>query len=284
MPVRKKRKTLLGDPSEMDKEQVDTTRRLTGQKREWTEDALAIMRSIVQSKMAAAEAVGVELEKITVTDVDQTGDEDPAEILSRVAHARRRLQVSQVMTIFLTSIGSSASTRKGKCKTSVPVMGPADIRPFLREPLGKVERPCCAGSECYALAIRDWPADKLPRALVLPGETRQTGYCVICHDFLVSKFVLDQTKKDPRWRFTSDPCGTGATHAAGHPVTINEIQYLFGPGGFKPCLRMTEMDLKPIHGVVGSVIVPSLGHYHAYEEDGVWRLDDSERHFTSPSA
>lgn len=268
----------------MDEEEVATTQRLTGEKRQWTEDALNIMRSIVRSKLAAAEAVGVELEKITVTDADDVTDEDPAEVLSRVAHARRRLQVSQVMTIFLTSIGSSASTRKGKCKTSVPVMGPEDIAPFLREPLGRTEKPCSAGSECYALGIRDWPADKLPRALVLPGETRQTAYCVICHDFLVSKFVLDQTKKDPRWRFTPDPCGTGATHAAGHPVTVNEIQYLFGPGGFKPCLRMTEMDLKPIHGVIGSVIEPSLGHFHAHEVDGVWHIDDSSRHFPSPSA
>jgi hypothetical protein len=187
------------------------------------------------------------------------------------------------MASFLTSMGSNATKRKGKYKISVPMFGPDEVKPFLREPIAEDERPCVGGCECYVHQIPGWPADRSLRALVLEGDMRHTGYCIICQFFLVYKFILDQMGKDPRRQFKPDPMGKGATQTQGYPVVVNDIQIKFGPGGYKPSMRMTDMDLKPIHGVIGPVMAPSLGYWDPYERDGVWWLSDDECHFPQPS-
>lgn len=287
MSGRKKRKNLAGLPSEISPEDRDVVTRLTAEHKGAVHECLEIMQRIVASKRAAAEAMNIELDSVHAVDAPSGVEDDDAkvaEMLTHIAYTNRRMEVAEVMASFLTSVGSNASTRKGKYKVSTPLMTPADVHPFLREPLAEGETPCIAGNLCYTHKIPGWPVGRKLRSLVLPGETRFTGYCIVCHDFLVYKFIIKQDQESPHRRFVDDPAGAGATQVQGYPAVVNDVQYLFGPGGYKPSIRMTQMDLKPIHGVVGQVKAPSLGHYAPYEEDGIWRLSDEACHFPSPSA
>lgn len=285
MSVRKKKKNLAGLPSETTAEERDVITRLTAEHKGYVQACLDIMSHIAVSKRAEAEANNIQLDRVRVMDASQEAltDEQVAERLALVAHISRRMEVAKVMSEFLSSVGC-ASTRKGKYVLSVPIMAPEDIRPFLREPLAEGETACAAGVLCYARKVPGWPAGRNLRSLVLDGETRYPGHCVVCHDFLVYEFILKQDQEDPHRRFAPDPANTGATQTQGHPVVVNDIQYLFGHGGYKPSIRMTQMDLKPINGVIGQMRTPSLTHYAAFEEEGIWWLTDASCHFPTPSA
>jgi hypothetical protein len=283
MPSRKKQKNMAGKPTDTTSDERAAITRLTSQDKKHVEDALDIMRHVVVSGMAAANAMDMEMNRLQVTDAERP-DEEVADLLYRAAKANARLEVSQVMSKFLTSAGSNASLRKGKYKVSVPMFGPEDVAPFLREPVAEDEYPCVGGSECYVHKIRGWPSDRSLRSLVLDGEMRHTGYCILCQFFLVCQIVLDQIGKDPRRQFEPDPANLGITHTQGYATVINDIQIRFGVGGYKPSMRFTEMDLKPICGVVGSIMAPQLGHFSPYEKDGIWWLSDEDCHFQTPSA
>lgn len=269
----KRLKNLKGDPNNMAIEQKETFERIrrSNEDRKDIEDAVALLKNIVTSMRAQAASVGI-VPRVQIADSGQ--EIDVAMLSQALRQKQRRVEVCQATTTFLENMGSAPSMTNGEYGVPpIPMMTPATIKPYLREPILEDEIPCVAGINCYVKQIDNWPEDKSLRAIT-PG-----GYCALCHDFLVYKIVLDQTAKDPRWRLVPDPNEENLVCAWGSPASINSLQYKFGPGGFKRDLRLIDVDVAPVKGAIGCPIVPSKGHYCPFVKDGHWYLDDTVRHF-----
>lgn len=254
-------------------EQLETAERVhrTNDQRVMVERGVDIMRSIVLSMRAEASAVGI----MPRTQLADSGEPvDVSTLIEAFREEQRRVEVCQAMTTFLEGMGSAPLIENGEYVVpDIPLMTPETIKPFLREPILENESACVANTQCYVNKVANWPEGTKLRAMT-PG-----GYCALCHDFLVYKMVVDQTSKHARWRLVPDPNKEELTYAWGSPASINAVQYSFGPGGFKRDLRLIDVDVAPIPGIIGCAIIPSIGHYSPYTYDEHWYLDDTERHF-----
>ena len=285
----KRRKTLDGGASTSAPAGEHPPTRLAADKKRIVEEGLTMMRALVESQTALAARGGV-------TDLRAMGDgvvgtEDVAGALARIAAAERRCEVDcNVMDNFLSSHGSKIKTRKWRYTLDVPMVDVAMAHELLREPVGEYERPCSEGDACCTLLIKGAEPGWVARELVLGEQegtpTEPPGPCMLCHDAIVSEFILHHTTDDPQNDFNAGPGEAGEAHAFGHPVTVNKVQYLFGaPGGYRSDLLAVGKEFKPIPGVVGLVPVFSLEYFQWYVDDaGVRRLDDRVRHFQAASA
>ena len=270
----KRTRGLRGGPEHITTEERKTLERLrhrTSEQKRIVEDGADFQRALTESMRCQAATVGIDFTS-RIAEVDEVPN---AEDLHRfMVEQEAWIDATKAMVTYLEVIGGAPSLAHGEYNLpKIPQMTPETMRQFMREKLLEGERSCVAKSNCYVHELKGWPED---RELVAMTEK---GLCALCHDNLVYKVCLDQTSKDARNRMQPDPNENQLTYFWGSSGSVNSVQYLFGPGGYKYDLVLLDKDLKPPTGTIGTVIVPSRGHFVPALVDNIWVLDDTTRHF-----
>ena len=250
-------------------------------------DMLSIVTHLIQKNRKHCKSIGLEF-NVELTESGPLKEISISEKLNRVRNRERENDIVSVCDIMCKS-GSAISKRNGVYEVVVPELGKEDITPYLRA-VRDNEPGCKRGNACYTLMLTEWPREEIPRSLKIGNV--QTDMCVLCHEFTVSEWVHkqqlveggDTLKVGKKTRsLKSSETGMQETQISGLPLVFNAFQHKIGEGGYKSQLQFIGHELMPIHGLVGSFICPSLGHYEVVIREGVPHIDDSSRHFCRPS-